>query len=80
MRISVDKNDPGYRSYASAPGVTVFLDGAEVRGCITADEEVGEVVCFRFDSAGRPVLRGEEIATEVRRGSVRIDLPAGWPG
>jgi hypothetical protein len=42
MRISMDENDPAYDPYR-AFGAKVFLDGVELKNCLTADEEFGAV-------------------------------------
>jgi hypothetical protein len=79
MRISVDRNDPGLGVWLKHrdAGVKVFLDGAEVsERCITADDEAGEVLLFKHDAAGKPVINatGNAIETETLRGVVKIVL------
>jgi hypothetical protein len=61
MRLSVNQDDRGYGPEAFY--AKVFLDGIELKNCVTADEELGEVVLFT-----------ETAATEVRRGIVRIEF------
>lgn len=66
MRLSADKNDPGYGpGYINAK---VFLDGVELKDCVTADEEKGECLCFL------PEAGGTMSTTEIRRGKVEIIL------
>jgi hypothetical protein len=74
MRLSMDKDDPGYDpGYDPARGIhaKVLLDGVEVKNCLTADEEKGEVVVLRLD-----LQPGGEASPprETRRGKVRIIL------
>jgi hypothetical protein len=43
MRISANKDDYAYDDKAYL--AKVFLDGREIKKCITADEEQGECLC-----------------------------------
>ncbi len=68
MRLSADKDDPGYGpAYLTAK---VLLDGVELKDCITADEERGECLCFL------PTATGTQLDTEMRCGKVEIILPS----
>lgn len=55
-RVSVNRGDAGYSQFcvAQAHGkkVFVFLDGKEVRDCVTADDERGFVVRCVLDDRG----------------------------
>jgi hypothetical protein len=53
----------------------VFLDGAEQKHCVEADEENGVVIVFALDKDGRYILDGDEIQTEIRYGVVTV-VPA----
>ena len=53
----------------------VFLDGAEQKDCIEADEENGFVIVYARDKDGRYILDGDEIQTEIRYGVVTV-VPA----
>lgn len=77
MRLSVDAEDPGYSP--AARGATVFLDGVMVRDCVTADDERGEVIVFKHDADGKPLIDwvNQCIVKERRRGQVRIVLASG---
>lgn len=48
MRLSIDQRDPGYMMYGKLAGeghkIRVLLNGAEVKHCTLADEELGVVV------------------------------------
>lgn len=57
MRVSSNTDDPGYQQFmvARENGKTVraFLDGVDVKGCTTADEERGFVIRCVLDSDGK---------------------------
>lgn len=75
MRISVDKSDPGYRTWIAAGRPRrVLLDGIELGHVITADEERREIVRFRTDAQGRLIPNAERTACEreTLRGTVCI--------
>ncbi|MCL8382060.1 hypothetical protein [Xanthobacter aminoxidans] len=73
MRISADPASPDYYA-AKAPGARVLFDGIEIDRCRLADEERGYVIVTLVDGVGRVVLEGEEIATQLRYGEVKIVL------
>ena len=56
MRVSADKTDDGYRYFAmlkaNGKDVFVFLDGVEVKNCVTADDERGFVIRYVPDEHG----------------------------
>jgi hypothetical protein len=60
MRVSTDKDDEGYRQFVAAQAngktIRVFLGGAEVLKCITADDELGFVVRNVVDASGNSQL------------------------
>lgn len=79
MRVSVLKADAGFQHYSrlTAEGkvVHVFLDDAEQRGCITADEEEGVIEREVQDTEGRPQVDPNDrsrIWTETVTGAVRV--------
>ncbi|WP_425087782.1 hypothetical protein [Stappia sp.] len=79
MRVSSDKNDPGYAAYAQlrARGktVTVFLDGVEVDKCDMADDEEGMVSYAVLTDDGKLQLdpcNPDQILTERAHGVVEI--------
>jgi hypothetical protein len=55
----------------------VWLDGAQLFNCVTADDEAGEAVCLVVDAEGCPVIDWEahEYVAVVVRGEVRIEVP-----
>lgn len=79
MRVSIIKDDVGYKNYsvAKANGKTVhvFLDGIE-EDCVTADEENGFIERAVTDDAGNLVLdeMKENIVREIVKGVVRIEI------
>ena len=77
MRLSVDKNDPGYCTERGR--VRVTLNGVEIRGVITADEERRMLVRYVRDVEGRLGLRpsGDGLLTETIAGDVRIEFLPG---
>ncbi len=78
MRISVEKNDPGYAAYqrAKAEGYdfVVELNGVRVSGTM-ADSGTGEVKVPVLDARGMIQIdpnKPDEIWHEIRRGRVTI--------
>lgn len=73
MRLSVDKDDPGYspKAFEARP----FLDDVYQDHCITADEEEGIIIRFVYEN-GQPVLSEdrESIMTEIVKGKVKIKM------
>lgn len=72
MRISVRKDDPGYRPWAVR--CSVLLDGERVGDCHTADEELGAVWVSCRDGYGRLMLNfmRNKVVAGVLRGKVEI--------
>lgn len=75
MRVSVRKNDPGYRK--NTYNVKIFLDGKEVRDCFTADDKTGEAFCYERNGEGLLVKAedGQSIKEITRKGIVQIVFP-----
>lgn len=73
MRLSVWKDDPGYRNW-DGRRYDVFLDGQKQRGVFVADEEAGEIISARYKADGSLIIEGEEVATQTLRGEVVIRL------
>ena len=75
MRVSADKDDPDYSPAATF--LQIFLDGAEVRMCITADDVRGELLCYELDEKGLICIDlGAECARTVRltgKVEIRVD-------
>jgi hypothetical protein len=75
MRISVDPSDRAYtgeRYY----GATVSLDGVVLRDCVTADDEIGEIVIFKRDKDGNLILNKQRdwFVRQPLTGKVKIEL------
>lgn len=77
MRLSMQKEDTGYRNLAGVR-ITVFIDGVEAKRVLTADEEAGYIVVCSVNEEGRVFIKDGEIQTEIRRGKVEIVLPDGY--
>jgi hypothetical protein len=69
MRLSVDKDDRGHYPLAFAAGVEITLNGEPVKNCLTADTDLGLVVCADFDGV-KPWM--DSVPTIERRGKVEI--------
>lgn len=72
MRMSVRHGDPGMCKEAFR--ARVFLDGAELSNCFTADEEKREAHCYASDASGKLIVDGDCIKEEIKRGRVEIVL------
>lgn len=72
MRISGDPKSPHYSSRSHL--ATIFLDGAQLKHCVTADDEAGTAECYRVDEHGFIFHDGEFAELEVLRGEVDIVL------
>lgn len=75
MRVSVRKDDPGYRSDAVLFEVT--LDGQKLRGCFTADEELGKAWRYAEDENGVTIIdrNPDRLREECIEGVVRVIAP-----
>lgn len=77
MRVSVDKEDPGYVNFV--PGTKVYLDGVERPGVFTADEDQGFLIGAPLDAQGKPALIVDKHTGKVLRtavlGAVRVEVP-----
>ena len=76
MRISCDADDPGYAEWMKLGEtrfeVKVFLDDAEVREVITADEEAGMLVRYRKNDEGRLIVENGIFLRETLYGRVEL--------
>lgn len=70
MRISTDKNDPGYNWVASR--CHVRFNGQLLRSVVTADEEAGMVQVYRKKD-GATEIRDGKAMTKVMHGEVVIE-------
>lgn len=79
MRLSINRDDPGYRAYKALPANVapkITLDGQEVGHVLTADTRLGYILACKLDAQGWPQLnaRKTEILRQQLRGAVAIDL------
>jgi len=73
MRLSVEKNDPGFNprwAYKACP----YLDGEFVSKVITADQEQGEITRYKTDDSGKVIVDYEngEIERETLHGDIDL--------
>jgi hypothetical protein len=75
MQVSADRDHPDYSPAAEL--LQVFLNGAEVRACITADDVRGELLCYALDEKGCIYIEpGEDRAKTVTltgKVEIRVD-------
>ena len=76
MRLSVVKEDPGYRG--SFTPCSILVDGIDITSrCYTADEELRKAWCFMHNEEGRTFVDPNDpsrAATELLEGKVEIEL------
>lgn len=75
MRLSVDKDDPGYKPELLAKSVRVFVNGIQIAYCVTADEEKRVVYCHVEEEHSKNLKRDpvtRELVVVERRGDVAI--------
>jgi hypothetical protein len=75
MRLSTDPNDPGYSAFIYNKGsIKVLLEGVELKGVITADEEKRFIVQAVFDDNGKYKLNKDktEVLKQTIYGNVAI--------
>ena len=76
MRVSTIKSDAGFSP--SAHFCEVYLNGEILRGCHTADEELGVACCYEKDAGGHYIVDGDHCKTVEVRGEVQIVVPIGF--
>lgn len=76
MRVSVLKDDPGFGDTLgiNIKYVEVLLDGQQMKGVITADEDAGLIDIYAVDEKGRIQVEGNQAKIERRTGTVVIRL------
>lgn len=76
MRLSVDKDDPGY---GETSRVKILVNGVDVtKRCYTADEEEGKAYCFKHNAEGHVYVEPNnppQAAQEILEGKVEIIFP-----
>lgn len=79
MRISALKYDPSF--HPRAHECTAYLNGKKLKGCVTADDDIGEAICYEIDDNGNFFIdpnKPDEIKRVVLKGNVRIVVPFGF--
>jgi len=72
MRLTVLDDDPGIKIHPD-PRIKVFLDGVEVKHCVTADDEKSEVIILASDENGFMLALNGEVKYQALHGIVRIE-------
>lgn len=73
MRLTVLDDDPGIRINAGKEHCKVLLDGIEVKRCLTADDEKGEVIVCMIDEKDRLLTENGEVKRQTLHGNVLIE-------
>jgi hypothetical protein len=84
MRVSINKDDPGFDAYqaarAAGKSVHVYLDGVEVKACLMADDDLGTVTRHVLNADGQVQIdpeKRDEVWTETVNGKVEIRFEGG---
>lgn len=80
MRISIEKDDPGYSPFAVGAVLKVYLNDQEVAHCLTADDKTGYVKAYVIDPKTlQPMLNEacDGLVTSEQHGVVTIVLRPG---
>lgn len=72
MRISSDRDDPGYMTWVLHGWRRVLLNGIELRYVVTADDETGEVTRLAQNDKGEFIIENDEVRRETLRGKVEF--------
>jgi hypothetical protein len=75
MRISGDKNDPGYDTFCENRASEIYLNGIRQDHVVTADDVEGFVL-KEVHKDGKPVIRNDAFLTVQEKGEVEIRLRA----
>jgi hypothetical protein len=70
MRVSVKKDDPGYRE--DAWRFHVLLDGKQLDCCFTADEDLGEAWVWEKGADGLLVVKDNQPVVKRLTGEVKL--------
>lgn len=78
IRVSSNKDDPGYRAWCIAKGdgktVRVYLNGVEQKFASMADEARGEVRRAVLTPNGNLAIGNDEVLEEIAYGDVRVTI------
>lgn len=76
MRMSCNKNDPGFVNFV--PGTKVLVDGKQAEHCHTVDSDLGIAYCYEKGSDGKPFIDPDN-PTQIKeielKGAVVISRP-----
>lgn len=77
MRVSADRDDPGFREDLIGSEIVIECDGKVIEKVITADEQQGTVLAYATDADGniRLAADGDSAETYELKGKVSIHLP-----
>ena len=77
MRVSADRDDPGFREDLIGSDVVIECDGQVIEKVITADEQQGTVLAYATDADGNIRLAADRKSAETYelRGNVVVHLP-----
>lgn len=77
MRVSADRDDPGFREDLIGSDVVIEVDGRVIDKVITADEQQGTVLAYATDADGNIRLAADSDRAETYelKGKVVIHLP-----
>jgi len=73
MRISVHKDDPGYRPIDELRSYEIYLDGVQQRDVLTADEDEGFVLRYRRGRDEKLVVFDDLLQEERVEGVVLVE-------
>lgn len=74
MRVSVRKDDPGYKNFFGVILYEAYLDGKKVENVVTADEETGEVFFHARDEHGEFILNEAKDAIIEKRLTGKVEI------
>ena len=77
MRVSADRDDPGFREYLIGSDIVIECDGKVIEKVITADEEAGTLLAYATGEDGEIILDEykDQAETCELTGKVVIHLP-----
>lgn len=73
MRLTVLDTDPGEYIMPGSERIIVYLNGAEVKHVVSADDDTGEVISAVCDSCGQITVENSEVKLKTLFGHVRIE-------
>jgi hypothetical protein len=77
MRISCAANDPGFKNWQicrERGTLRIYLDGVEMRDCVTADDSENFVEVIKRDADQKPIVEYDHVVLERREGAVHFTI------